>query len=409
MIQFRHLILLPLVLCGCDPLSSASQADNTTLATDTTEVVLSPEEQNLLKGGGERKDIVAARAFIAPFTRTDQNQCFGDAKLEAGEMAERGGVQSPVPSRVVIAIDGSGSMAGRIGGLTKLELAWTAATSFVNSLPPGIPASLAVFGQQGDNSTAGKARSCSSVDLLAPMSVDRAQLRTALSSVRAVGWTPLAAGLTAARNTLSASSVTGEQLIYVVSDGIKTCGRDPVAVARDINQGKTRAVVNIIGFGLPKADAATLQSVASAGGGRFVNIADDTDFDRVLEEQMRRAKNRVAATMTRSSNTIATGASTNEVTLSTGRIIEREQHDALAAYDMRTARGEKLPPRYQVVALVRERQHKLEAARAKRAHAMMLTKRSMPRRRLPGSELQHLRRRPCQSTVASANLPRRSN
>ena len=37
----------------------------------------------------------------------------------------------------------------------------------------------------------------------------------------------------------------GEQVIYVVSDGEETCGGDPVAVARRINSGRTRAVVNV--------------------------------------------------------------------------------------------------------------------------------------------------------------------
>ena len=285
------------------------------------------------------------------------------ADLKGADMAATKGSDGPALTRVAIAIDGSGSMAGRVGSRTKLELARVSTQSFIDGLPRGVPASLAVFGQQGNNSDAGKAKSCAGVDLLAPMSADRARLRTALAGVRAVGWTPLAAGLTAARNQLGPSSVPGEQVIYVVSDGIETCGGDPVAVAREINQGSTRAVVNIIGFGLPKDEAAALQAVAGAGGGRFVNVTDDNGFERELAEQMRRIDNRVAAGNARADNAIATGAGTTDATLCTGQIIARETRGALAAYDARAKRNEKLPPRYQVVALLRERQTALEAAR----------------------------------------------
>ncbi|WP_260600144.1 VWA domain-containing protein [Sphingomonas endolithica] len=326
-------------------------------------VALSPAARNLLDGGGKLDDIIAARTFIAPFIRTDQSQCFGTANLHGANMMAAERPDGPAPTRVAITIDSSGSMAGRVGSRTKLELARTATQSFIDGLPPAVPASLAVFGQQGNNSEAGKVKSCKGVDLLAPMSADRAQMRSAIAGVRAVGWTPLAAGLTAARNQLGPSSIPGEQVVYVVSDGIETCGGDPVAVARDINRGSTRAVVNIIGFGLPKGEASALQAVASAGGGRFVNVTDDDGFDRELAEQMRLSNNRVRATLARAGNSIATGATSTDLVQCTGGIVDRETQGALAAYDARAKRGEKLPPRYQVVALLRERQGALEKAR----------------------------------------------
>ncbi|WP_089217549.1 vWA domain-containing protein [Sphingopyxis indica] len=94
------------------------------------------------------------------------------------------------------------------------------------------------FGQQGNNKEEGKAKSCSAIDVLAPMSSDRGQLRAALQGVRAVDWTPLAAGLDRAEALLTASSTPREQIIYVVSDGEETCGGDPVTSARRIDSGR---------------------------------------------------------------------------------------------------------------------------------------------------------------------------
>ncbi len=281
-----------LVGCGSPP---APDRQTSGAASSQAEKPFSPAEQILLDGGASEDDVLAARAFIVPFTRTDQANCIAEPELRRADLAARNDAAGrPALVRVAIAVDGSGSMAGRVGSRSKLELAREATKSFIDGLPEGVPASLTVFGQRGNDSEAGKAVSCGGIDILAPMSADKANLKAAAGRVQAVGWTPLAAGLLAAQRQLSASSISGEQVIYVVSDGIETCGGDPVAVAREINRGSTRAVVNIIGFGLPTGEAAALQSVAGAGGGRFINVDDDTSYERAMagfREQMRLCRN----------------------------------------------------------------------------------------------------------------------
>jgi Ca-activated chloride channel family protein len=366
MINPRWLACLSmLAIAGCGAVPGQDQS-NSTKPGDAT-ASFSPAEQRLLDGGASQVDVLSARAFAAPFTRTDDAACYRAADLGGAKMAVGDTVgDAPQLVRVAIAVDGSGSMAGRMGSQTKLERAKEATRVFIDNLPAGVPVSLSVFGQQGNNSESGKAKSCKSVDVLAAMSADRASLKSAVEQVRAVGWTPLAAGLRAAQGQLAASSVPGEQIVYVVSDGIETCGGDPAAVARDINLGGTRAIVNIIGFGLPTGEAAALQSVASAGGGRFVNVSDDNGFERAMasfREQMRLAQNRVAAGLAGARNTIATGASATEAVQCTGRIIDRETQAALSSYDARAKLGEALPPRYQIVALLQERRDALSARR----------------------------------------------
>jgi hypothetical protein len=218
-------------------------------------------DQNAAIAGGSAE----AQAYVAQFTKKDPEACFKkDVALKQPELkgpARDIGPRVP-PTRVIVMIDGSGSMAGRMRGRTKLELAREAALGFVDGLPASVQTSLLVFGQQGNNGQTGKTKSCSAIDVLAPMSADRGQMRTALGLVRAVGWTPLAAGLDRAEALLAASATPGEQVIYVVSDGQETCGGDPVAVARRINSGRTRAIVNVIGFNLPSGEAAKLTAVA---------------------------------------------------------------------------------------------------------------------------------------------------
>jgi Ca-activated chloride channel family protein len=275
-----------------------------------------------------------ARAYVAQFTKKDPEACFQkdvalkqpELKGPAGDIGSRA-----APTRVIVMIDGSGSMAGRMGGRTKLELAREAALGFVDGLPASAPTSLLVFGQQGNNSQAGKAKSCSAIDVLAPMSADRGQLRTALGQVRAVGWTPLAAGLDRAEAMLAASATPGEQVIYVVSDGEETCGGDPVAVARRINGGRTRAIVNVIGFNLPSGEAAKLAAVARAGGGGFVNVSNAAEMEESakLREWMRRSDNHVATSMATSDNHVATGMAISETHVCISGLIS-DEHVAMS-------------------------------------------------------------------------------
>lgn len=305
-----------------------------------------------------------AREYVESFITENPDRCFGEVKLEKAVLEKR---ENPIatavpPARVIIAIDGSGSMAGAVGGESKLELARESALGFIDGLPPTVQASLLVFGQQGDNSEAGKAKSCSGVDVLAPMSTDRARLTAAVKDVRAIGWTPLAAGLERAQQLLDTAAKPGEQVIYVVSDGEETCGGDPVAVARRINSGNTRAVVNIIGFGLPSQEAAVLKAVADAGGGGFVNVHTRADYDRTIamvRESNRHSVNAVRTSNAMSHNAVDTSNAASDASLCISQLVDGESKRMSDDLSARWKRGEKTPFSTEALRLARERHRAL--------------------------------------------------
>jgi Ca-activated chloride channel family protein len=322
-VPVRNLVTctLALALIGCGGPSSDQNA-----AADRKQV---NAEAKAAGGSAE------ARAYVARFTTKDPEACFKkDVALKQPELkGPAGAIGARVPpTRVIVMIDGSGSMAGRLGGRTKLELAREAALGFVDGLPASVQTSLLVFGQQGNNSQAGKAKSCSAIDVLAPMAPERGPLRAALGQVHAVGWTPLAAGLDRAEALLAASATPGEQVIYVVSDGEETCGGDPVAVARRINGGRTRAVVNVIGFNLPSGEAAKLTAVARAGGGGFVNLSSEAELEKSAQvrEWMRRSDNHVATGMATSDNHVATSMAISHAHTCISGLIS-DEHVAMSA------------------------------------------------------------------------------
>jgi len=186
--------------------------------------------------------------------------------------------------KAIIAIDASGSMAGRVGGERKMDAAKAVVRKFLGTVPQDAEVGLLAFGHSGNNDESGKAESCAGVELLSGLSrVDPRGISSVLDNVQATGWTPLAAAITKAGQSFTPASGEGEQVVFVVSDGLETCGGDPVAAARALRESDVKATVNIIGFNIPEKDRKALEAVAAAGGGAFSHAADRKE----LEERLR--------------------------------------------------------------------------------------------------------------------------
>jgi len=309
--------------------------------------------------------VTSPQAYVDQFIRKDAETCFSAVDLSSARVEGKQEISgSALLRRAIILVDGSGSMAGRLDGRSKLDLARQAARTFIDSLPPDVETSLIVFGLQGDNTRTGKEQSCSAVDTLAPMTTDRAALVAALGKIKAVGWTPLAAAIEQARTMLQSSSAVGEQVIYVVSDGEETCGGDPVETARRAHHGQTRAIVNIVGFGLPAKEAAALQSVAMAGGGTFVDVHTKQTFDEAMaavREANRRAGNEVRASNAASSNAVDTAAAISRANLCISDIVSDESNRMSNDLTARASRGEPVPYMREALSLLQTRHKELNA------------------------------------------------
>jgi Ca-activated chloride channel family protein len=186
---------------------------------------------------------------------------------------------------VVVALDSSGSMAGRIAGEIKMDAAKGAVSRFLAGLPKGARVGLVVYGHRGANDDAGKSASCAGVEeVYALAQADSESLSRAVGSFQATGWTPLAGGIARAGESLK--GFTGEDnqnVVYVVSDGLETCGGDPAEAARSLHTSKARAVVNIIGFDVRSDEQRRLREVAEAGGGEFFAAQSGADLNQTFE------------------------------------------------------------------------------------------------------------------------------
>lgn len=188
---------------------------------------------------------------------------------------------------VEILLDASGSMAGQVGGRSKMELAKEAIRNFASSLPEGTHVALRVYGHKGSNRDKDKSISCKSTEVVYSFAeYDENRFQKSLNRFKPTGWTPLAASIEEAKKDLeSKGAENAKNVVYVVSDGIETCGGDPVKAAEELHTSNIKAVVNIIGFDVDNAGQKALKQVAEAGGGVYATVRSQEELKRQFEQE----------------------------------------------------------------------------------------------------------------------------
>lgn len=208
--------------------------------------------------------------------------------------APAGSARAPAPANVLLMLDASGSMAARLSGQTKMAAAQDALTGFIGKLPATARVGLRVYGHTGNNTDSGKAESCAGSQLLYPLqAANPGAFARAVRSFSPTGWTPIAASLDAAAQDFAAAPDSrGGNVVYVVSDGIETCGGDPVAAARRLHDAAINVVVNVIGFGVDAQAAHQLEAIARAGGGEYLGADSPMELASLLNQRTSQAYNR---------------------------------------------------------------------------------------------------------------------
>ncbi len=177
---------------------------------------------------------------------------------------------------VEIVLDASGSMAKQINGQSMMNIAKNSITEVLKHLPKNAKVGLRVFGHKGNNTDSGKTESCSANELIHPIeTLNTSAISKALSSVEATGWTSIADSIKNGGEDLSKFKEEGAvNILYIVTDGIETCGGDPIEAAQTLKNSGTNVVLGIIGFNVNATQDAVLKKIAEAGGGQYANAND---------------------------------------------------------------------------------------------------------------------------------------
>ncbi|WP_368985615.1 VWA domain-containing protein [Caldifermentibacillus hisashii] len=186
---------------------------------------------------------------------------------------------------VVFIIDASGSMAQKINGKEKMASAKDSILNFVNKLPKDAKVGIRVYGHKGTGSDADKALSCSSSELVYPISnYNAGEFQAALNKFSPSGWTPIGLALREAKNDLASfDGANNTNIVYLVSDGIDTCEDQPIEAAKDLYSSNISPIINVIGFDVDSEGQNQLREIAAATEGIYGTVTNEGELQKELD------------------------------------------------------------------------------------------------------------------------------
>lgn len=179
---------------------------------------------------------------------------------------------------VEIVVDASRSMWGRMDGLPKMVVAKEILDDVSSWFPGELRLALRAYGSTSPS----EQKNCADSRLLVPFGDDnRGPIRRAIAGLRPNGQTPIAYALNQVAHDFG--GLQSERAVVLVTDGIESCGGDPVAAARALRD--KGIVIHVIGFGIGNTadeDTASLDAVAEASGGRFLTALSAEELKEAL-------------------------------------------------------------------------------------------------------------------------------
>ena len=202
------------------------------------------------------------------------------AALEVAATKDGRPVLSLSDRSVEIVVDASRSMWGRMNGEPKMVGAKEILEDVSYWFPEDLNLALRAYGSTSPTDSV----DCADSTLLVPFGDEnREWIREAIAGLRPLGQTPIAYALNQAARDFG--TLQDDRALVLVTDGIESCGGDPVQAARELRE--QGIMVHLIGFGLGNAadeDAASLQAVAYASGGRYVNAGSAEELKEALAQ-----------------------------------------------------------------------------------------------------------------------------
>ena len=185
------------------------------------------------------------------------------------------------PQNIVLVLDASNSMNTVLGGQTLITTAKGAVSELLNTLPAGTNVGIIVYGYRLPKTNP---KSCADIQQLFPLTplstAVRDQMIAGVQKITAQGLTPLAAALTQAEGMFNNAS--GKRVILLLTDGVETCGGDPVAIAAKLKALTPPIELDIVGFAVTAQARDTLTKMAQSTGGKYRDVSKAKDLFAAL-------------------------------------------------------------------------------------------------------------------------------
>ncbi|WP_445257125.1 VWA domain-containing protein [Nocardioides aurantiacus] len=187
--------------------------------------------------------------------------------------------------QLVLVLDSSGSMAERVGGRRKIDIAKRALSGVVGGLPDEARVGLRVYGAEVFERTDPGA--CTDSQLVVPIGTDnRSELRDAVAGYEPFGETPISYSLRQAAKDLGPE---GKRTVLLVSDGEETCDADPCATAAALARADVEVKIDVVGLAVSGRTRDQLRCVAERGNGTYYDADSADDLTASLDKLATRA------------------------------------------------------------------------------------------------------------------------
>ncbi|MGE0004395.1 MAG: VWA domain-containing protein [Parvibaculaceae bacterium] len=177
--------------------------------------------------------------------------------------------------RAIIVLDASGSMWGQIDGKPKLEIARQTLKNVLRTIPADMELGLMAYGHRTKGS-------CSDIELVVPPAAGTASaIAAAADSMKFLGKTPLSAAVKQAAEDLRYTE--DKATVILITDGIETCGADPCALGKELEQAGVDFTAHVVGFGLTAEEGRQVACLAENTGGKYIQAGNEDALEDALE------------------------------------------------------------------------------------------------------------------------------
>ncbi|VAW14309.1 von Willebrand factor type A domain protein [hydrothermal vent metagenome] len=178
--------------------------------------------------------------------------------------------------RMMIVMDGSGSMWGQINGVTKLEIARQTLRQVLAGVPDAMELGLIAYGHRQKGN-------CGDIELIVkPAPGTGAQIASEVDKMRFLGKTPLGAAVKFAAEKLRYTEE--RSTVVLITDGLETCGVKICELAKALEEAGVDFTAHVVGFGLSKEEGRQISCLAEETGGRYFAANDAAELVAALNQ-----------------------------------------------------------------------------------------------------------------------------
>ncbi|WP_029040675.1 vWA domain-containing protein [Cucumibacter marinus] len=178
--------------------------------------------------------------------------------------------------KVMVVLDGSGSMWGRIDEEPKISIAQRVLKDVLGGIEADVDLGLMSYGHREEGN-------CADIEIIIePGPGNGPAIGEASDKINPLGKTPLSDAVRMAAESLSYTDERAS--VILITDGIETCDADPCALGMALEEAGIDFTAHVIGFGLSAEEGQQVACLAENTGGLYLPAGDADQLEQVLGE-----------------------------------------------------------------------------------------------------------------------------